>query len=156
NRADVLQSLGRYGEAASSISRVISLEPEHPYAIGHLLTCQLHTFDWEAAASSMAITADALKQGRRAITPFAHLAASESPAEQLECSRIYIADKHPASSTPLWTGKRYRHDRIRVAYLSADLHDHATAQLMVGVFEKHDRRRFETTAVSFGPQTDDA
>src|SRR5262249_11658373 len=42
--------------------------------------------------------------------------------------------------------------RIHVAYLSADFHDHATAYLMAGLFESHDRSRFETTAVSFGPE----
>src|SRR5262249_40404361 len=46
--------------------------------------------------------------------------------------------------------------RIRVAYLSADYHDHATAHLMAGVFESHDRARFETFALSFGPQTNGA
>jgi protein O-GlcNAc transferase len=37
-----------------------------------------------------------------------------------------------------------------VAYLSADFRTHATAMLMAGVFEAHDRTRFETTAISFG------
>ena len=41
-----------------------------------------------------------------------------------------------------------------MAYLSADFYAHATAFLMAGVFEHHDRARFETDAVSFSP--DDA
>ena len=41
-----------------------------------------------------------------------------------------------------------RSDRIRIAYLSADFHSHATAYLMAGVFEQHDRGRFEIYAVS--------
>src|SRR5262249_164901 len=36
----------------------------------------------------------------------------------------------------------------RIAYLSADFHDHATAWLAAGMFEAHDRSRFETTALS--------
>jgi predicted O-linked N-acetylglucosamine transferase (SPINDLY family) len=40
-------------------------------------------------------------------------------------------------------------ERIRVAYLSADFHAHATAYLMAGVLEQHDRSRFEVYAVSF-------
>jgi predicted O-linked N-acetylglucosamine transferase (SPINDLY family) len=156
NRANVLQSLRRYEEAARSFIRLTALEPDHDYAIGNLLTCQLHSFDWEGAASSMTVVENAIRQGKRAIAPFAFLAASESPEAQLQCARIFVAHKYPASRTPLWTGKRYRHDRIRVAYLSADLREHAVAHLIIGIFENHDRRRFETTAVSFGPQTDDA
>jgi predicted O-linked N-acetylglucosamine transferase (SPINDLY family) len=51
----------------------------------------------------------------------------------------------------MWHGEAYAHDRIRIAYLSADFHSHATAALMAGVFESHDRTRFQTVAISFGP-----
>jgi predicted O-linked N-acetylglucosamine transferase (SPINDLY family) len=43
------------------------------------------------------------------------------------------------------------HDRIRLAYVSGDFTNSAVASLMAGVFEHHDRKRFETMAVSFGP-----
>ena len=45
------------------------------------------------------------------------------------------------------------HNRIRLAYLSADFHEHATSYLMAGIFDCHDKSRFEVTAVSLG--TDD-
>jgi protein O-GlcNAc transferase len=54
------------------------------------------------------------------------------------------------SFPPLWHGEVYSHDRIRIAYLSADFHEHATAYLMAGLFEHHDKSRFDITAVSFG------
>ena len=37
-----------------------------------------------------------------------------------------------AAPVPLWRGEVYRHDKIRVAYLSADFRTHATALLMAG------------------------
>ena len=54
----------------------------------------------------------------------------------------------------LWRGERYRHDRIRVAYLSADFRDHAVGQSIAGVFEHHDSTRFETIAISWGAPDD--
>jgi hypothetical protein len=39
---------------------------------------------------------------------------------------------------------------VRIAYLSADFHRHATAYLMAELFERHDRSRFEIIGVSFG------
>ena len=39
-----------------------------------------------------------------------------------------------------------RGDRLRVGYLSSDFHDHATAYLTAGVFERHDRARVESFA----------
>jgi protein O-GlcNAc transferase len=43
-----------------------------------------------------------------------------------------------------------RRDRIRLGYLSGDFHQHATASLMAGLFERHDRARFEVFAYSYG------
>ena len=39
---------------------------------------------------------------------------------------------------------------MRVAYLAADFHRHATAFLMAELFERHHRSRFEISGVSFG------
>jgi predicted O-linked N-acetylglucosamine transferase (SPINDLY family) len=41
-------------------------------------------------------------------------------------------------------------DRLRIGYASADFHDHATLHLMAGLFEAHDRERFEIHAYSWG------
>src|SRR5258706_6926608 len=64
---------------------------------------------------------------------------------------MMTADKCPPHPERLWRSEKSRHDKIRVAYLSADFYSHATAALMAGVFETHNRTRIETTAVSFGP-----
>jgi predicted O-linked N-acetylglucosamine transferase (SPINDLY family) len=42
-----------------------------------------------------------------------------------------------------------------VGYFSADFREHAVATLMAGVFEAHDRERFEVSGFSFGPDTGD-
>jgi predicted O-linked N-acetylglucosamine transferase (SPINDLY family) len=49
-----------------------------------------------------------------------------------------------------------RGGKIRLGYYSADYHEHATAFLTAGLFERHDRSRFELTAFSFGPPREDA
>ena len=51
----------------------------------------------------------------------------------------------------VWRGEIYTHDRIRLGYFSADFCSHPVAQLAVGLFEAHDKSRFETIAISFGP-----
>jgi len=42
--------------------------------------------------------------------------------------------------------------RLRIGYLSSDLHEHATAYLIADVIERHDRERFEVFAYSYGPE----
>ncbi|MGH9548745.1 MAG: hypothetical protein ACRD3W_05185, partial [Terriglobales bacterium] len=83
--------------------------------------------------------------------PFAFLSLSHSPAEQLKCAQLFCSDKLPLSDAPRWRGRHYSHDRIRVAYISADFRDHAVSYLLAGLFEQHDRRLFETVAVSLFP-----
>lgn len=46
--------------------------------------------------------------------------------------------------------QRTRSGRLRIGYLSADLHDHATMHLLRGVLASHDRTRFHVTAYSYG------
>ncbi len=46
------------------------------------------------------------------------------------------------------------HHHVRVAYLSADFHDHPVACLTAELFELHDREYFEIHAISIGPGTE--
>jgi predicted O-linked N-acetylglucosamine transferase (SPINDLY family) len=80
---------------------------------------------------------------------------ADSAAARLQCAVTFNRDKYPAASEPLWRGERYAHDRIRVAYLSADFRQHPMAYSMAGVFDAHDRSRFKTIAISFGPDSQD-
>jgi len=150
NCGSALASLKRYEEAAASFAKALAINPDHPYARGNLVLFRMHACDWRNFAQDKTEIAAALQAGKRAIYPFVNLALSDSMAEQLQCARILAANDAPASSSPLWRGETYRHDRIRVAYVSADFHAHATAALMAGVWENHDRSRFETVAISFG------
>ena len=56
----------------------------------------------------------------------------------------------PSPPTPFWSGQTWRHDKLRIAYLSPDFRSHAIAFLTAEMFERHDRSRFEIIGVSFG------
>ena len=155
NRGNALRALKRYDEAARAFAQLAGSGPRFDHALGDLLDCELRSCEWTHFTSHAAQVTAAVVEGRRAALPWVFLAASGSAAAQLACARTFVADRFPPSATPLWRGERYRHDRIRVAYLSADFHEHATAHLIAGLFEVHDAARFELTAVSFGPDTKD-
>ena len=138
----------RYEEAALDYEALLRLDPNSPYACGTLAFCRLHTCDWRNLDGDRAALAAGLLAGKRMMIPFQSLALSPSRSDQLACARATAADKYPAAQNPLWRGERYSHERIRLAYLSADFNHHAVATLMAGVFEHHDRTRFETIAVS--------
>jgi predicted O-linked N-acetylglucosamine transferase (SPINDLY family) len=89
--------------------------------------------------------------GRKSvIEPFTLLAYSGDTSLQLKCARNWIRNAIPVLPQALWTGRVYRHERLRVAYLSADFRRHAVASLIPELFELHDRSRFEVLGVSLG------
>ncbi|HSS13289.1 MAG TPA: hypothetical protein VLL04_05330, partial [Rhizomicrobium sp.] len=94
---------------------------------------------------------DAVLEGKTVIQPFVVMGYHDDNALQLRASENYVRQAGPGTLPRLWSGERYGHDRIRVAYLSADFHQHVTAALTAEMFECHDRTRFEITAISFGP-----
>jgi predicted O-linked N-acetylglucosamine transferase (SPINDLY family) len=150
NRGNALLALGRPDEALASYERALAANPDIPYTRGAVLHLQMRRCDWRGFREEAEAVAQAVNAGKRAIYPFPFLAVSGSAAEQLACCRILAADKCP-STPPRPRAASKPGGRIRLAYLSSDFHDHATAYLMAGVFERHDRNRFETTALSFGP-----
>ncbi|HXB52512.1 MAG TPA: hypothetical protein VNU69_07090, partial [Rhizomicrobium sp.] len=80
--------------------------------------------------------------------PLSFLGFSDDKALQLACARA-AADSLPPA--PLWNGERYTHDRIRLAYISADFRDHAVAAQLAPLIERHDRERFQVIGISTGP-----
>jgi predicted O-linked N-acetylglucosamine transferase (SPINDLY family) len=153
NRGNALSALSRHEEAIKDLERALGLDPGYDYTAGYLVYSKLHCCVWDTFEAEAARLAADVQAGKRTAVPFALLAVSPSPADQLRCSQIFVRDRYPPSLSPVWRGERYRHDKIRVAYLSADLRDHAVAYLTAGLFELHDRSRFETIAMSFGPDS---
>ena len=150
-RANALFEAKNYRAAADDYAAVLGLDPNYSYARGNRAFCQMHCCDWLSLDEDRAAIGVGLRDGGRIVNPFQSLSLSRSCEDQLQCARIYVADKYPAQPRPLWKGEPYAHDRIRVAYLSADFNEHAVSTLMAEVFERHDKSRFETVAVSFAP-----
>jgi protein O-GlcNAc transferase len=155
NRCIVLEELDRREALIDGYRRLLRVAPEHPYMRGYLVHAQLRCCEWLDYDSGIAQVIGDVRAGKRADSPFHFLVISDSPADQLQCARTCIADEYPAAAQPVWRGERYGHERIRVAYVSADFHGHAVSFLHAGLMEAHDRTRFDITAVSLGPERND-
>ncbi len=149
----VYEELAQFEAAAASYAQAFALDPGLDYLPGALLSARMHACDWRDYESWVRRVEDGVAAGARCASPFKFLAVSDDPGLQLRCARIWIADKHPPATRPLCAGRARGDGRIRIAYLSADFHLHATAILAAGLFEAHDRSEFEITAISFGPDT---
>ena len=149
-RVSALQSLKRYTAAAAACDSVLALDPDYPYAQGVALHARLAACDWQDYDQRVAAVREGVRAGRKTADPFYFLASAGNPADELACARG-VQKNQPPAQTDARPHTRHPHARLRLAYLSADLHQHATAYLMAELFERHDRSRFEVYAYSFGP-----
>jgi predicted O-linked N-acetylglucosamine transferase (SPINDLY family) len=91
--------------------------------------------------------------------PFPHAVLVDDPLEQLKVARHYALHvQRGVRPLPRRTARENgqgrgqgQGGRLRIGYLSADFHLHATSQLMVQMLEHHDRSEFEVTLFSTGP-----
>jgi protein O-GlcNAc transferase len=102
--------------------------------------------DWRDYAATAQMITERMERNERAVLPFSFLAICDSPPLQLKCARHLAVP--PMDTVPRHGSVTAPPQRIRVAYISADFLEHPTSYLMAGVFERHDRERFEIIGMS--------
>ena len=148
---NVLDNLKRYDEAFAAYDKALALKPDLVGVEGARLQAKMHLCDWNNFDAECMDLISTVRNGYTNTEPFPFLAVPSSSDDQLQCASLWIANRYPPHDTPIWQSHRYDHDRIRIAYLSADFHQHATSYLIAGLFEHHDKSCFETTAISLTP-----
>jgi predicted O-linked N-acetylglucosamine transferase (SPINDLY family) len=151
NCGRVLRELKRYDEAAPLFARLLAVAPKHPYAPGLLFDTRLNCCEWTGYDAAVAALSAGIERGERLDVPHAFSSYALSPQAQLKCAQTYAASECPTVASPFRGPAKSQGERIHIAYLSADFRNHPVPQLMAGLFENHDRSRFKTTGVSFGP-----
>jgi predicted O-linked N-acetylglucosamine transferase (SPINDLY family) len=148
-----LVALRRFEEAVPALESLRQAAPWIDYLPGHLFHARLQCCDWRGYEETRADIARRVRHGERADMPWSFLTHSTDPEAQLICARTYANRYRNADVRPRIPERAA--EKIRIAYVSADFHDHATARLAAGLFERHDRTRFETLAISYGPRRED-
>ncbi|HKD46299.1 MAG TPA: tetratricopeptide repeat protein, partial [Rhizomicrobium sp.] len=132
---------GDVGGAISDLERLVAVKPDYPYAQGDLLHLKMHAGDWRDLARYRAVLDEGVRAGKRIVEPYVYQGLSSSPADLVACARIYAQDKYPPLPTPY--RRRRREGKIRLGYLCGEFRAQATMYLAAGLFEHHDRSRFE-------------
>jgi protein O-GlcNAc transferase len=152
NRGEALRRLHRFGDAAASYSKLLSIAPDFELARGKLLHAKLLACDWASHDTLAAEIESRVADGQRVCAPFEFLSISGSAALQLQCARNYVSGWRSSSGRPAERRERSQEARIRLAYVSGDFGSQPVTHLLAGVFEEHDRDRFETIGISLRPQ----
>ena len=146
----MLTELQRRDEAIVMFERLVKVNPNHNFALGLLCYERLRACNWTDFDSLSQRIIEGTRGGRRTCKPLGLFAITDSASDHFLSARIFAHYYLPKYLPPLWRGEHYRHDRIRLAYISPDLREHPVGHLMAGVLERHDKTRFETIAYSLG------
>ena len=151
-----LNSLGRlheierqFPQAEAALARSLQLDPNQPDVLLHWIHLRQKQCTWPVYEPFAGVTEYAMLMATSAL---GMLAAHDDPALQLLAARNFVQQKLPAVTTPMSAGRRYTHQRLRVAYLSGDLCTHAVGLLLADLFEQHDRSRVELFGFCYSPQ----
>jgi predicted O-linked N-acetylglucosamine transferase (SPINDLY family) len=155
NRGNALQELKRYDQALADYGRALSINPKFDYLLGACLHMKLQICDWADLTKQVDELVRRIEHGERAAQAFPALALTGSLRAQRKAAEIWVNDKFPPNPSLPSLSKRARHGKIRIGYYSADFRDHPVAYLIAGLFEQHDRDKFELFAFSFGPDRND-
>lgn len=150
NLGNALAKLQRLEEALGCYRRVIALDPYQANAPSMAFELSRLMCDWDRSEANLRSLIEGVETGRLAVPPFGIMTSVDDPGLQLRVARGYVAAERLSGRRPIARGARHRHDRVRLAYLSADFREHATSLLMAELFERHDRRRFDLFAISWG------
>ncbi|HEY6870065.1 MAG TPA: tetratricopeptide repeat protein [Novosphingobium sp.] len=156
NLGQVLTLCERLDEAIAVFRLALERDPGNHFLRLRKCYQQLHVCDWSDFAEIETLL-DKPGPLKDAGTPFVMLAFADDPAVQLRHARNRAEQLLRETGAPPAPPVRRREPgaRIRIGYLSADFHDHATMHLMAGLFREHDRGAFDIHAFSHGPDCPD-
>jgi len=129
--------------AIIDLERLMDIRPDYPYARGDLLHLNMHAGDWRNLLRERTALDEGVLAGKRVVVPHAYQGLSSSPSDLLASAKIYVQDKYPPLSSP--QRRCRREGKIRLGYLCGEFRSHATMYLAAGLFEHHDRTRFEVS-----------
>jgi len=153
NLANLLAAKGDLKSATDHYVRAAELSDEFTYRISAAHAAR-RIGDWATAERLEDNFLHSLRAGQRPqdrAQPFPLLAMpAATAADQLvagrQMARVYAgAQAMPHKAPAILAAK----PRLRIGYVSSDLHDHATTYLLVEVLELHDRGRFEVVGFDY-------
>jgi len=142
----------RYQPAVADLERALQSAPDLAYGRGAVLHLKMHVADWHGFGKQKQALLEGVRAARQVARPFMFQAIADEPRDLQACARIYARDLYPQapelpSHDPATRGGR---QKIRLGYLSGEFRDQATAILMAGLYERHDRQRFDLIAIDNG------
>ena len=153
-RGDVFQELKADADALAAYEVAFRLNSSGEFLLGSLGLAKLTLGDWDGlGALRDSLRVDGMEASLS--PPFHAQVLLDAPRVLYACAKTFSDRLFPAREVVLNSVARSAGCRIRVGYFSSDFGDHPVSHLLAGVFEHHDRTRFEIFGFSLSERQDD-
>jgi len=143
----------RYDAALEKFAAALHHDPDYSEAAAMVVEARRHLCEWDRFEADRDDLARRI-EGSQKLAPFVALFSFDSHELHSNAARTWMAHRTRSVGVNVPRPASYRHDRIRIAYVSADFRVHPMAYLTAPLFERHDRNRFEIYGVSIGRRDD--
>ena len=145
----VHEDLKQYDLAEQALEQSLALNPKQPGVIQHWVHIRQKACAWPVYKPLPNITQNEMLM---ATSPLAMLALTDDPVQQLLTAFAFVERTYGFKEEFLSKGREYRHERLRIGYVSGDLCVHAVGLLLPELLEGHDKSKFEIYGYDFSPE----
>lgn len=142
--------------AEGALKQCLEINPQQSDVIEQYVAMRLAQCKWPVIAPAEGLDSKRLIEG---IHPLSMSVYTDDPLLQLASAERYSRsfDACPSEGVDRRAAEiDLKGRRLRIGYVSSDMRDHATGNLMVEAFELHDRDEFEIFAYYCGPESKSA
>lgn len=138
--------LEKYYEALKYFNKSFSLKPNHEYLLGNILHCKMKINQWVSYEEIFIKIKKDIINNNKVIFPFISLNLFDDLHLQMKIAKNF-------SGTTIENNlyKNPTNKKIRIGYFSADFRQHAIMDLMMELFKKHNKEKFEIIGFAFNP-----
>jgi predicted O-linked N-acetylglucosamine transferase (SPINDLY family) len=157
NSARLLESLKRFAQAEALMVQSLQLKAQQPDVVQHYVHVRQKQCAWPVYQAVGELTPHQLLTGTSAL---AMMSVTDCPATQLLAATRFANERvlkpapgHVPLHTQMAQAGLKRQGKVKIGYLSGDLHHHAVGLLIPELIELHDRSRFEVQAFCWTPDS---
>lgn len=136
----LLEELRQFERSEAMLLLSLQTDPHQPAVIQHWVHLRQKQCRWPALQEVPGLSRGEMLKGT---SPLAMLSASDDPGMQLAAAVRFVNEKVNLRVPRLAPEKGYRHDKLRIGFLSSDFCLHAVSLLTVQLLELLPRDRFE-------------
>jgi protein O-GlcNAc transferase len=145
----------RHDDAEAPLARALALEPEHPYALCLYTHLRQRHCAWDGLAELHERIGRVLDRGvdrRYRFSVFPILSMPTTPRQQQVGAQWAASMFSPPSPLPRPRVTRQAGERLRIGFVTAYFRPHPLVQVMMELWERIDRGRFELFAYGVLPR----